>query len=499
MTFENDILVADSDPEAHTEDSIGRIHSLSRRYRSGQSLFIMSASITTELRTNPWSRKRKRVTQENIDSYFPTKKILEVNETQKVEGLILRGPVVNSSAPTSRADRLSARQAEIIPFWDETIKPTKKHNDKDGKRCQQPTARVIDFRTLNSQINATTQNHKGTKRDDLDTHISNDLTAKSRLQSSPEEKATHPSIVDENRTSSILSTTTQSRSREVDVEAMAKEHCPSSLSAVSPGRVHTPYVDGVAISPIVVAMHSLNEAMSSDAPPGFHKNGNAISQQPSTVSAELTESSMVRSIEQSKERPRRLSSEAHFIDIEHVQQRNILNTQAELASAQRSLAEAIHFEVKLADQSHHYTNGEFDDTKSVERHTQNARGSEDLEEKMMARAIVEADKSSCTSAAMDMKIASPVVQDALRIQDTNQTPTRSTRRISMFAQFESPVGTNDSYLGFGSPLTFTPLRPSNDSHANLSNRLDHTIDNIQKYLNESNFDAEQEARKLMDD
>lgn len=479
-----DVWAEDSDPDSDNESRKARIALLGQKYNTGLDLFIMSASIKGELKTSPWARKRKRKSQEEITGFFSVKKILQPITTQLDSSKTILPDLV--SAQNSRGLSPCSRPT---PIWDQVPPRSLAVHDPAAK----PTARVIDFKEYETQALS----------DFVTCPTSSDRvriaqTILTRRNHDTPERTWH--------------------SHPIVLPAVSEEVVPTCdlrTRQNSQGSIDTVSVAALRKLPPQAAVANMNDKLPSpDSSPYIHEpqaeeieHVQAVLK--STESSENGQVKMPDSHEQQILEPSYGSNEVPTANLimeepilmENDSDRFMLNTQAELASAQLGLAEALHIEDHDIELS--LVREERPDVRTPERQLQPI----DL------APTIDAHEGSPTAyeVGINVNTSLPIIKSPNSPSShQSQSPAQAQMQElpdallddrkgapAPFTHFGSPTATQSSFLAFGSPLTFTP-EPGPGRSSN-GTRQESTIDDIQKYLNDSNFDAAEEARRLMEE
>ncbi|CCG82167.1 protein of unknown function [Taphrina deformans PYCC 5710] len=460
----SEVWVSDSDSESEVDSNARaqRIAAMEARYLAGRDLFIMSASIKGELQNNPWARKRKRAAEnEKIDKYYSAKKSVQssANGTQQ--------KLLNRTTEAGITD--GTPPVHSTPLWDRSSHGAVYDNES------KPTARVIDFKQYDSQAPNLLVPKTKVVRSKHDTirESGAGLPVAVVTRSAPESLSTSgipfphkPSIAEATTNIAQEFTSTDTRASP-STERQARVYVEESVVGTCRSRRKIP--DDAINTKIPIHEHA-------------SKTPDNVTQPDPVLELDAVVS---RSI---------FPEVAQHTDHES-SPNHVLNTQAELASARRGLQGALQMDDSTlnSDNVMMYPNsGACLEVSPIAKDDSAA---------VLAN-ILEDDTTDRVPASSPRRIDKPQVNSAAMPRHEPSTPpsfSRSSRKdVSAFAQFQSPITTQNSFLTFGSPLTFSPERPVKHS-ASRQGRHDQTIDDIHKYLNESTFDVVDEAKRMMSD
>lgn len=479
----SDVWAEDSDPDSDTESRKARIAHLENRYRNGQDLFIMSASIRGEMQSNPWARKRKRESHEDITGFFSVKKLLQPGKTH-----LAPSKAVLPDSTTALSLDSTTTINRPTPVWDHQSPSRASRLDLPAR----PTARIIDFKEYETQApsdptEATLSSKSRTGR------AANEVHRKHNLSEIQQDAPVNiiPSMHERNATKHELEKIPGRQETLMLKEAVTQGPFPQVTNTpnadicdfLSPVDERIVY-EQQATTAVDVQSTCVNINLSQDA---------TISTADHTVELRPKGVHEYNGVETMAKSAAAIKTPVHDSDS------SILNTQAELASAQLGLAEALRIDdiaVKTTT-----VQEEDSDAQSTRLEAPTGDVQQDADEKGSAQEETqEAEQILSLTIHEPFKSSSPNTQSPARATATkrSETPSGDNNRVSSaFAHLESPNGTPGSFMAFGSPLTFSLQRRPEQSDSDGGR--DDTIDDIQKYLNETNFDANEEARRLMED
>lgn len=455
-----DVLVEDSGSDTDLEARSARIDNIAARYQAGQDLFIMSAAIKGELERNPWARKRKRSrSRDDLSAYFAPGKVVHNSAPRpSVRGKAHPSQPISTSDERDSVSRTSAWDKEPSEF---TSKLAQRSN---------PTARLIDFRQYDSQA----LQHLVPK------HISQEPT-----DSVSKARRMQPSL-------------SSGKLVIMDQPVLLKSSFPISSSNAAdqkapPGPTHDSVL--ALTESDALQLDSLQE----------------MAPQPPIDSARMaikvieTESRAVPSVAgHHVSSLQAVDDDVHSAEQELSPGHSPVNTQAELENARKGLAEALQFEanddlpcVATERASELRPAGSLPSKSASNRLPSTANPANSMQ--TPAKHQIGEDEflpvSDLDDVEEEVDSIPPIGGHHVKIPAT--PPTAVHRAPISFGQFQSPTATQATLIGFGSPLTFTPQRPARKKNAGTDrDRQDETIDDIQQYLAESNFDVDAEIRKL---
>lgn len=504
----SDALAPDSDPDSDIEAKVARIEKMATDYRNGKNLLIVSAVLKGEVKTNPWARKRKRSPPEStLGTIFGVKKIIQCTASQKQNEI---SQPVASKIASAQINSICSNADRITPYWDQTS-PV----NLTGLRKSKPTARVINFREYESQALGELVRRRSPAFEECDDRHANlepvvdpklqtpggTRTNASTSQAEPGHECQNPTDSDSGTAFVAQLTSPQdpfTRSRTSDLSHGPRKDLTDG-SEIAFEAISSPDINGIILSPIqhintdlpaprtpvIANTTSFDTSIESSRDQGGSNEGrsatNIIAQQ--TV-LQLPFDHI------STSSPRRDAVES---DSPRPIDDPILNTQAELIHAQEGLADAFTFRNELE----HIPEQQSIESRStmMQVNRSNLKSPQRFTESL--EHCIQSDRED---PHLSLELAENQGDSAgMKSLSSSHTPrNKPLQGAPSFALFQSPVGTQESYLDFASPLTFSPARPVSRSGRHRAGRHDDTIDDIQKYLNDSNWTAEEEARRLME-
>lgn len=488
----HDFLTRDTEPDSETEARRARIEQIAENYRNGKDLFIMSAALKGELKTNPWAKKRKRDMVENsLSNIFGIKKAIYTAGAKKSPEILRSVPSTKSSGQAHSESLFPERGT---PFWDNTASA-----GEALSKAPLPVARIINFHDYDSQA----PGELIPRRRPLSSPAVRPLGVvklnqkKASRLGAPEKAAhvLHHTQCDCNREAQVsesalpidIATASQdsSVSKRSGTSSTSRRPAAADCSQVAVVVATITGNDGRPLSPIHPVQNNVRYPDSSGHVDSNLEHG--LSPVKQVIAQHLSQSSLpllqdlpgqpgtqVFRNTSMKTPPIQEQSEDHALD-----------TQAELARAQEGLADAFNF---TADET---------------------IVPNDVFEAQVLRSADECPVLSTVSDGNPHEVRERVPPTSPSGRATTLSPSgivlrpaTPTSRVQAaqvpqsFANFQSPSGTQDIFMSFGSPLTFSPERTADRSGGR---RQDDTIGDIQRYLNASNWSAEEEAKRLMEE